>query len=112
MIYLNVLLIAVVITFGLDVAGFWNEATSIISGWLTKGVVKKPFVMKPFSCSLCMTFWTSLIYVLVVHALTLPMLTCICLCAWLTTVIPGIFYLIEGAITKFLSDMGNWMKLE
>lgn len=112
MIYLNVFLIAVVISFGLDVAGFWNEVTSIITGWLTKGKIRKPFELKPFSCSLCMTFWSSLAYVITVHAFTLPMLAWICLCSWLTTVIPGIFYLIESVINKFLSDMGNWLSLE
>lgn len=112
MIYVNVLLIAVIFSFGLDVGGFWNEITSIISGWLTKGVVKKPFELKPFSCSLCMTFWTSLVYVLCIGAFSLPMLAWICLCSYLTLVIPAFFYFIESVINKFFSDLGNWLNLE
>ena len=112
MIYLNILLIAVIVTYCLDVSGFKDEITIKISSWLTKGVVNKPFELKPFSCSLCMTFWTSLVYVLCIGAFSLPMLAWICLCSYLTLVIPAFFYFIESVINKFFSDLGNWLNLE
>ena len=51
----DILLIAAVWVFVLDVSGFWNEASATVKGWITGGLVKTPFTLKPFSCSLCMT---------------------------------------------------------
>lgn len=81
---INVLLIAAVWVFLLDVSGAWQEVTAIISGWLTNGKIKKPFQLKPFSCSLCMTFWASLIYIIASGCFSLPMLAYVCLVSMLT----------------------------
>ncbi len=112
MIYLNLFLIAVIVTYCLDVSGFKDEITSKISSWLTKGVVKQPFDLKPFTCSLCMTFWTGLVYLLIVGGVSFLSLTWLCLCSYLTLVLPSIFYFVESVIVKFFKDLGNWINLE
>lgn len=111
MIYINIFLIAVIVSFGLDVAHFWDEISSIVSGWITKGVVKKPIELKPFSCSLCSTFWISLIYVICINAFSLPMLAYICVCAWATCFIPNIFLFVEGFIVKIINELAEYFQL-
>lgn len=86
MIYINILLIALIMVFALDISGFYQEITSIISGWMTNGAIKKPIMIKPFCCSLCMTFWLSIIYVFCMGCFTIPMIAYCCLISYLTTV--------------------------
>ena len=98
MIYLNLFLIAVIVTYCLDVSGFKDEITIKISSWLTS--------------SLCMTFWSGLVYLLIVGGVSFLSLTWLCVCSYLTLVIPSIFYTLESVIVKFFKDLGNWMNLE
>lgn len=96
---INVLLIAAVWVFLLDVSGAWQEMTATVSGWLTGGKIKKPFQLKPFSCSLCMTFWTGLIYI-VFAGFSLPMLAYVCLAAMLTPRIKDLLITIDLLIAR------------
>lgn len=102
MILINIVLISLIWVFILDISGFWNEITSMITSWMTKGAVKKPFTMKPFSCSLCMTFWTSLIYVICINHFTLPIVAFICLMAYMTGVEQQVILTIEALIMKLI----------
>jgi hypothetical protein len=44
-----------------------NEIGSTIMSWLTKGKIKKIELRKPWGCPLCITFWVTLIILLVVY---------------------------------------------
>lgn len=59
MIYLNMILIAFVICFIIDYSGFIDEIDKKIGKIIGNKLFK---IGKPFSCSLCMTWWISLIY--------------------------------------------------
>ena len=61
---LTLFTIALVITVVWDVLRFPNEIANGIAAWLTKGKITNVTLIKPFGCSLCMTFWCGLIYVL------------------------------------------------
>lgn len=86
MIYINLLLIGVIITFCIDTSGFYQEFTSMISGWMTNGRIKKPIMIKPFCCSLCTTFWTGLAYILISGVFSISMMAYLCLVAWMTPI--------------------------
>lgn len=107
MIYINILLIALITVFALDVSGFYQEMTSIISGWLTNGQIKKPIELKPFSCSLCSTFWVSLIYIIVVNAFSLAMLAYVCLVAYMTPVFADIMFLFMETLKKIIQKINS-----
>lgn len=62
---LTLFTIALIITIVWDILMFPNEIASGIASLLTKGKINNVGLGKPFGCSLCMTFWCSLIYVLV-----------------------------------------------
>lgn len=107
MIYIDILLIALITVFGLDVSGFYQEITTIISGWLTNGKIKKPITLKPFSCSLCMTFWVSLIYILILGAFSLPMLAYVCLVAYLTPVFADLMRLFMECLKTIIIKLNE-----
>lgn len=65
MVYVEMLLITLVTVYVIDLSGFTDAWTSTVSGWLTHGKRKEPFTFKPFTCSLCMSLWLNLIWVIV-----------------------------------------------
>lgn len=101
---LYIMLICVLV---IDQFHFVDEITTIISGWMTKGQIKKPMNIKPFSCSLCMTFWLSLFYIIFTNQFSILTVLYILLLSYLTTIANQIFTLIKMLITKFLDWLGN-----
>lgn len=65
MVYVDLILVACIWVLILDISGFVPEVEDMMTRMLKlkRGRVVIP---KPFSCSLCMTFWTGLIYLLVI----------------------------------------------
>ena len=55
---IDMLLIAVVVTFGIDCTDFMQSIKDGLTRWL--GV--KVHTLKPFDCSLCSTWWCCLLY--------------------------------------------------
>lgn len=103
----DILLIAAVWVFILDVSGFWDEASATVKGWLTGGLVKTPFTLKPFSCSLCMTFWSGIVYLLIAGCISIPMLAWVCLCAMLTPRIADLLHLVSDILAKLFNKINS-----
>lgn len=102
-IYSDILLIATIYVFGLDISGFWQALSSAIKRWLTGGRMSQPFQLKPFSCSLCMTFWTGLLYLLLTHHLTIANAAFVCLVAMLTPRIKDLLLVVDGLLAKLFN---------
>lgn len=105
MIYINLLLIGVILTFALDTSGFYREFTTMISGWITKGVIKKPIMKKPWCCSLCMTFWVGLAYIIITNSFSIPMVAYLCLVAYFTPIYNDLMILVKDLIIKIISKI-------
>lgn len=80
---LDLLQITFIIVFIIDISGFIDEAEIMLGKWL-KG---KVIIPKPFSCSLCMSWWVNLVYLLCVGQFTLTNITIVAIFAILTPVI-------------------------
>lgn len=100
---MELLLLALVITYCIDVSGFWNEFTSMVSGWLTNGKIHKPIELKPFSCPKCLTFWTGLVWIIATGAFSIPMLAYVCLLSYMTTVFAEVMYLTMDSIKSIIN---------
>ena len=103
MTYIHILLIGAIWVFILDISGAWEEMTSMISGWITGGAIKKPIMIKPFSCSLCMTFWTMILYLLIAHRMTIFTFSFGCLVAFLTPRIKDVLITIDTLLAKLIN---------
>lgn len=57
--------IAFIVVIVWDVLQFPNEIANGIAYWLTRGKIRTVVLRKPLGCSLCMTFWCSIFYVLI-----------------------------------------------
>lgn len=89
----------------IDQFHFVDEITTIISGWMTNGNIKKPIQIKPFSCSLCMSWWINLIYIICMGMFSIPMVVYILFLSWMTPVVNDIFTLIKEIMMKILNKM-------
>lgn len=107
MTYCICLAISLICVLVIDQFHFVDEVTTIISGWISNGQIKRPMSIKPFSCSLCMTFWLSLIYIIVVNQFSVWMVLYILLLCYVTPIENQLFTLLKGLITKFLDWIGN-----
>lgn len=95
----ELLCIAAVCVFVVDVSGFtdwWRGALQRLTG------VRQLVPLHPFDCSLCLTWWCCLAWLLVRRVFTLEGVLFCALCAALTPVIGAAFTLLRVALTSFL----------
>ena len=102
----DILLIAVIIVVIIDISGFSDSLKSGLKRLLTKGRMSDPYYsLKPFDCSFCMTWWTGLIWLLVIHNVTLWMLAYLLLICVMTPVIKDVIILIRETMLKIIKLM-------
>ena len=104
---INCLFITIIWIVILDQLHFWDDITSVISGWLTNGKIKKPISLKPFSCSTCMSFWTNLAYIIITNQFSILMVLYILVLSWGTPIISSILTLVKNLFLKFINTIAN-----
>ena len=92
------LLIACIWT-GVFYSGFPREIESMISKRLKIGRFVIP---KPFGCQLCMTFWTCLIYGIIVYGFTLENVLAALIAGLLTSVIENVYALVFDTMNTWI----------
>lgn len=106
MVYINILLIAVIVVCIVDISGFIDTLKSALNKLLTKGKFSNSnYTLKPFDCSLCMTFWIGLIYLIINNQLTLLNVSILLLIAVSTPIINDTIRLIQDLITKIINTI-------
>lgn len=100
---LNILLLSFIVVMIIDVSGFVDELKSVIKSILTNGKMSDPnYSLKPFDCSLCMTFWTGIVYLLIINNLTLFNITFTLFIAVMTPVIRDLIFMIREIMTYII----------
>ena len=103
MILINLLLIQFIVVFIVDDSGVIDSIKLLISRILTKGKIETTnFDIKPFSCSLCMTFWIGLIYLFCVGQFTIPYIAFVCLLAAMVPVTNNTIIIIRDIFIKLI----------
>ena len=103
----NLFLIGFISVFIIDYSGFIEEADKI----LTK-VLKSKFplhIPKPFSCSLCTTFWVGLIYLLVAGKFSLAFVAILGMVCILTPEILSIIYFAKDFINMVFDEIEKFL---
>ncbi len=99
-IYIDLLLVAVVTIYIVDLSGFtdaWRGALARMMRIPESNL--RP--LKPFDCSLCMTWWVCLIYSAVVRQFTLPVIAYSALLSFLSVPI--------GQAILFIREWALWL---
>ena len=104
---INCLFITIIWVLILDQLHFWDDFSTMISSWLSGGKIKKPLDWKPFNCSVCMSFWTNLAYIIVTNQFSILMILYILTLSWGTPIISSILTLVKNLFLKFVNTIAN-----
>lgn len=106
-IYVELLLTAFVVVFVVDLSGFTQTWKNALGRWLH--VDSYNLYVKPFDCSLCMTWWTTLVVTIIAGQFNFLTVAYCGLLAFLADVIGSALRLIK-ALAVQLMDM-IWKRL-
>ena len=96
----NIILIAVIAVIIIDMSGIVTSIKGTVARILTKHgrpTAAENVRLKPFDCSLCMTFWVGLGFMLGYREFSLWGLAALCLVALSTTIIDDLLTLVLDA---------------
>lgn len=96
--YGDIFLISLICVLVIDIAGAVEDLVTPLVKKITGAKVGA--IGKPFNCSTCMTFWTGLLYLILVHGLGLLPIAYLLLIACLTPVTLTLFHLAEDLMMK------------
>lgn len=93
---LELLMIAIIICFVIDISGIIESIEWYLGKWLGGKVI----IPKPFSCSLCMCFWMGLLWLVVQSQFTLFNVMVVCLIAAFSEQITNAIIILKQLIAK------------
>ena len=108
---IDCLLITICWVIIIDQLNFWEDFTSSVKSLLTKGKFRNPINIKPFNCSTCMSFWTNLIYIIIMGKFSIFMIGYILLLSWSAPLINSIFTLLKNIFIKLTNTLANLFDL-
>jgi len=97
--YIDILFLSLVVVFVVDLSGFTDSWLHALSRWLGHQVTS----LKPFSCSLCMTWWTGIVYAICTGTFSLAVLAYIALMAFLSLPISELLIFIREKLLEWIS---------
>lgn len=101
MVALELLILQALVVFVIDYSGAVEDMFTPLVRRLTG--TKIGTIGKPFSCSLCMTFWTGIIWLLVKGSFTLPYIGLVALLAAMTPVTLDIIWFIRDFLQRLIA---------
>lgn len=103
MVILDLILMAAIVVFIVDISGAVDSLKSGLKWILTRGKMNNSdYRLKPIDCSVCMTFWSGIVYLLIVNEFTLPYLAFVCLLSCFSEVIKSSILLVEDVLIKII----------
>lgn len=106
-IYIDLLLIAVIISFIIDLSGIVDSLKKLLINKIL-GFKDYNISLKPFDCSLCMTFWTGLLFIIITNNISLFNIMVICLLAYMADITTLILITIKDLIGKIINKILNY----
>lgn len=101
---IDLLMIAIIVCFIVDISGIIDSVKRMIWKWIFNDkIVYSDFRLKPFDCSLCLTFWCGLIYLFVVGSFSIFGMMVVCIIAALSENITN-FIAITKMCVSFITD--------
>lgn len=110
MVFIELLILSIIVCFIVDISGFIDSVKQGLWKWVYNGKKEySEFRLKPFDCSLCLTFWSGLIYLLCVSQFNLLMIGYVCLLSmfsgFISKVLNVAVIMCEWVVDKILSTI-------
>ena len=100
---LNLLMISAIVCFIVDVSGIIDTLKKALWKKYVKVGDWKNMSLKPLSCSLCMTWWTTLIYIIATGHFTIPYIALCALLSLVSSNITDCLQLIKDILTYIVT---------
>ena len=102
---INLFLLTCIIVFIIDLSGFVDEMVKrLYYKYIKVGdyhtLIPK---LKPLTCSLCLSFWAGIIYLLITSQFTILMIGYVCLLSFLSPIIGDILIMIKDVLNKIIN---------
>ena len=104
--YIDLFEITIIVVIIVDISGFIDSIKTLIGKVLGINNVK----LKPLDCSLCMTFWVSMVYLLITNELSITAVMVTLLLSTMTPVIGDLIYLIRDILGFILLKISKLLK--
>lgn len=104
--YIDLFEITIIVVIIVDISGFIDSIKTLIGKVLHINNVK----LKPLDCSLCMTFWVSMAYLIYANELSITTLMFSLLISVMTPVIQDLIYLIRDILGFILLKISKLLK--
>lgn len=104
---LNLLYISLIVVFITDHSGIMETIKSALGKWLRCRVER----LKPFDCSLCMTWWCGMLYIAIAEDFTLGNIAMVALFALFADKIADTLSLVRDLLTKVINEIYQRFKL-
>lgn len=109
-IYINLLLLAFVITWVVDCSGFTDTLLDLASAFTRKFGYPPVKSLRPFTCSLCATWWSTIIYALIAEQFSLPIIAYCAALAGLSKTLAKFFIFITESLDLVIGKlMDRWL---
>lgn len=109
MTFANLILIGFISVFVVDYSGFIDEAGKILTKVLKSKIPLH--IPKPFSCSLCTSFWLGLIYLLCVHQFTLLNIAGVIVVSAFTPEILAFIYFMKDLYNYIMDGISKFLNM-
>lgn len=101
MIISNLIIFTFIICFIIDVSGFIDSVKQFLIKHILKMNLKpEDLMIKPLDCSLCISFWFNIIYLIIIGKFIPEYIFIVCLCSLLTTNISDLLYWFKDLFVK------------
>ena len=102
---INLFILTCIIVFIIDLSGFVDEMVKRVYYKYIKVGDYHTLIPKlqPLTCSLCLSFWVGLIYLLITSQFTIIMVGYVCLLEFLSPIIGDILVMIKDVINKVIN---------
>lgn len=105
----NLILIGFIVVFIIDYSGFIEEADKILTKLLKSKIPLH--IPKPFSCSLCSTFWLGLIYLLCVGKFNLLNIAGVIVVSAFTPEILAFIYFMKDLYNYIMDGISKFLNM-
>ena len=103
---IDLILINLITVYIIDQSGAVDSFKSGLKSLLTKGKMKDPdYSLKPFDCSLCMTFWLSIIYLIVTNHISIVYFALACLNSYMSQYANDLFIVFKHFWSKMMDKI-------
>lgn len=108
-IYIELLLVAAIVVYVVDLSG-WTDTWL---GWLSRFTAaygRSPVrSLRPFSCSLCMVWWTGLVWAALRGGFTLPVVAYCAALSFFSNTLVNILIFIKETLTGAIAKLDEWI---